>query len=214
MAVVDAHYRFVYASVGVQGRVPDAGLFAHSDLFKGMDRGLLNFPPPEPLPNTNTMMPFMLVGDDAFPLRSDLMKPYPYRQMVHDQKIFNYRLSRARRVVENAFGILANRLRLFRSTICLEPDRVTTITMASLCIHNFLRGRRSVAYTPPAFVDWENADHSIVEGAWRKHGLGTLEPLMPGRDHNPPVCAKDQRNNLRDYFVSPAGSVPWQENFI
>lgn len=113
MAVVDANNKFIYASVGTQGRVSDAGLFAHSDLRKAMDQGLLNFPPLEPLPNSDILMLVMFVGDEAYPLRNDLMKPYPFRQMEHGQRILNYRLSRAR-VVENAFGILANRLRVFR----------------------------------------------------------------------------------------------------
>lgn len=97
------------------------------------------------------------------------MKPYPFRQKDHDQRILNFRLSRARRVMENAFSILANRLRVFRATIYLEPDKVTKITMASLCIHNFLIERRSEAFMPPAFADWEDADHRVIKRAWRRH---------------------------------------------
>lgn len=214
MAAVDANYKFIYANVGAQGRVSDAGLFAHSDLRKAMDQSLLNVPPPEPLPNSSAVVPYMFVGDEAYPLRTDLMKPYPFRQMDHDQRIFNYRLSRARRVVENAFGILANRLRVFRSTICLEPEKVTKITMASLCIHNYLRECRSEAYMPPAFADWVDADHRVIEGAWRRHGSGNLQPVEPGRGRNPTISAKEQRNLLKDYFASPAGEVPWQEEHI
>nr|XP_055051363.1 uncharacterized protein LOC129437215 [Misgurnus anguillicaudatus] len=214
MAVVDANYKFIYASVGTQGRVSDAGLFAHSDLRKAMDEGRLNFPQPEPLPNSDTMMPYMFVGDDAYPLRHDLMKPYPFRQMDHSQRVLNYRLSRARRVVENAFGILANRLRVFRSTICLEPDKVVKITMASLCIHNFLCERRSEAYTPPAFADWEAADHNLVDGQWRNHGMGAFQPIENTSHRNCTATAKMQRNVMRDYFVSPAGSVSWQDQHI
>lgn len=81
MAAVDANYKFIYAIVGTQGRVSDAGLFAQSDLRQAMDQGRLNFPPPEPLPSSDIMMPYMFVGDEAYPLRRDLMKPYPYRQM-------------------------------------------------------------------------------------------------------------------------------------
>ncbi|XP_039882746.1 protein ANTAGONIST OF LIKE HETEROCHROMATIN PROTEIN 1-like [Simochromis diagramma] len=44
MAVVDANYKFVYASAGTQGRVSDAGVFAHSDLKEAMDTGTLTFP--------------------------------------------------------------------------------------------------------------------------------------------------------------------------
>ena len=160
--------------------------------------------------NSDVMLPYMFVGDDAYPLRPDLMKPYPFRQMDYGQRVFNYRLSRARRVVENGFGILANRLRVFRSTICLEPDRVVKVTMASLCIHNFLREQWCEAYTPPVFADWENADHTMVDGAWRQHGMGAFQPV----DRNTTVAAKAQRNILQDYFVSPAGSVPWQKEHI
>lgn len=85
--------------------------------------------------------------------------------------------------------------------------------MASLCIHNFLCERWSEAYTPPAFADWENADHNMVDGVWRNHGMGAFlwwsieESAMQ-------QTAKMQQNLLRDYFVSPAGSVSWQEQHI
>ena len=49
-------------------------------------------------------MPYVIVGDEAFPLQNHLMRPYPGRGCPEDQQVFNYRLSRARRIVENAFG--------------------------------------------------------------------------------------------------------------
>lgn len=213
-AAVDANYKFIYTSVGAQDGVPDAGLFAHSDLRKAMDRGLLNFPPPEPLPNSDIVMPYMFVGDEAYPLRCDLMKPYPGKQTDHAQRTLNYRLCRARRAAENAFGVLANRLRVFRSTICLEPDKVVKITMASLCIHNFLRERGSEAYAPPAFADWEGGDHVLVDGAWRGQGMGALQPVEHVGESNATETAEVQRSLLRDYLASPAGSTPWQEHHI
>lgn len=214
MAVVDANYKFIYISVGTQGRVSDAGLFAHSDLKKALDQGLLNVPPPEKLPNSDVVLPYMLVGDEAYPLRTDLMKPYPFRQMDHNHRIYNYRLSRARRVVENAFGILANRFRVFRSTMLLHPDTVTKITLASACLHNFLCEQHSEAYMPPKLADWEDVDHKIHDGAWRREGLGAMHCVEAGRARNPTLTAKQQRDILRDYFVSPAGQVSWQDVYI
>ena len=150
MAVVDANYKFIYASVGTQGRMSDASLFGHSDLRSAMDRDLLHFPRPEPLPNTDLIMPYMFVGDEAFPLRSDLIKPYPHRNLDHGQRIFNYRLSIARLTAENAFGILANRSRWFLTNVSIAPDKVTCISLASLALYNFLREKSSGVYVPPA----------------------------------------------------------------
>ncbi|XP_050960475.1 uncharacterized protein si:dkey-121j17.6 isoform X2 [Labeo rohita] len=214
MAAVDANYKFIYATVGTQEKVSDAGLFAYSDLCKEMDQGQLNFPPPEPLPNSDIMMPYMFVGDEACPLRPDLVKPYPNKQMDHSQQVLNYRLSRARRVAENAFSILTNRLRVFRNTVFLEPEKVVKITMASLCIHNFLCERKSEAYTPPAFADFKNGDHRIVEGTWKNQGNGSFQPVEQRREHNALLMPEMQRNLLRDYFVSPAGCIPSQEEHI
>ena len=66
-------------------------------------------PPCEQLPDGDTDIPYFLIGDDAFALKSWMMKPYSKREMTASERIFNYRLSRARRIVENAFDILANR---------------------------------------------------------------------------------------------------------
>ncbi|KAL1277301.1 hypothetical protein QQF64_023974 [Cirrhinus molitorella] len=130
----------------------------------------------------------MFVGDEAYPLRTDLMKPYPFRQLDHSQRVYNYHLSRARRVVENAFGILANRFRVFRSTILLHPDSVTKTTLASVCLHNFLCDRRSEAYMTPALADWEDVDHRVNEGACRRDGLGSTQCVPAERSRNPTLA--------------------------
>ena len=112
MAVVDAEYKFLYVDVGAIGSESDGGVFAKSQLGMMLDRHQMNLPPPEQLPNTPADSPpveYFFVGDDAFALRQYLLKPYPSRALTHDERIYNYRLSRARRTVENAFGILASR---------------------------------------------------------------------------------------------------------
>ena len=49
-------------------------------------------------------LPYVMVANDALPLRRDLMKLYPFRNLSHEKRVFIYRLSRARRVLENVFG--------------------------------------------------------------------------------------------------------------
>jgi hypothetical protein len=109
MAVVDGDYKFIYVDVGANGSCSDGGVFINTSLREAIEDGTAGIPDPQPLPNDDQDVPFAFVGDDAFPLRSWLMKPFPHRQMTRSERIFNYRLSRARRVVENAFGILAHR---------------------------------------------------------------------------------------------------------
>ncbi|CAN7951489.1 unnamed protein product, partial [Ixodes pacificus] len=53
--------------------------------------------------------------------------------------MFHYRLSRARRVAENAFGILANRFMFLHTTFDAEPGRVTFFVKAACVLHNYLR---------------------------------------------------------------------------
>lgn len=110
MAVVYANYKFVCENVGSQGSLSGGGLFAHLNLRRAMDGGHVKVPPPAPVPNSNTVMPHMFVEADAFSLCLDLQKPYSHRELDHDQKVCRYWLSRPRRVVENGFGILPNRV--------------------------------------------------------------------------------------------------------
>ncbi|XP_055944313.1 uncharacterized protein LOC129975284 [Argiope bruennichi] len=69
-------------------------------------------------------LPYVFLGDSAFALRRHMMKPYPGNfEKGSTERIFNYRLSRARRVVENVFGIMASVFRVFRKPMALQPDK-------------------------------------------------------------------------------------------
>ena len=90
-------------------RCSDGGIFGESTLRRAIENGTLGLPDPDPLPNDNEPVHYFFIGDDAFPMRRWLMKGFPQRNIDMQRRIYNYRLSRARRVVENAFGILAHR---------------------------------------------------------------------------------------------------------
>lgn len=103
---------------------------------------------------------------------------------------------------------------MFRTTICLDPDKVVKITLASCVIHNYLRECRSQAYTAPTLADWEREDHEVMPGEWRQDGPGAFHNVEACRSRNPTQGAKNQRDLMKEYFVSPQGHVTWQENHI
>lgn len=64
---------------------------------------------------TYKKIPYVIVGDEAFPFKPYLMKPFASRTIDNRKRIYNYRHSRARRTVECAFGILAQTFEIDRT---------------------------------------------------------------------------------------------------
>ncbi|XP_011167920.1 protein ALP1-like [Solenopsis invicta] len=109
MGVSDADLRFIYISIGSVGRESDGGIFQNLDFERCIETGTLPLPPPKTLPDTNICLPVVFVGDAAFPLLKNLLRPYSGTNLNLEQIIFNYRLSTARRLIENAFGVMSAR---------------------------------------------------------------------------------------------------------
>lgn len=155
-------------------------------------------------------VPYYFVGDDAFPLEVNIMKPYPQRNLSEEKRIFNYRLSRARRISENVFGILSSRFRIFMSTLCVKPENAVTIVMAALALHNFLRSKVPGRYTPPGTVDSEAVNGNVEEGSWRCEIQDTPFLAIPNsRKGRQARKAEDVKDQLCRYVNGP-GQVPWQ----
>uniref|UniRef100_A0A034WPJ8 DDE Tnp4 domain-containing protein n=1 Tax=Bactrocera dorsalis TaxID=27457 RepID=A0A034WPJ8_BACDO len=95
----------IVVNIGAKGSGSDGGVFNECKFNEKLQNNQLNIPPNRPLLNREKEIPFVIVADDAFPLQKHIMKPYSKRNLTMPEKIFNYRLSRARRVIENAFGI-------------------------------------------------------------------------------------------------------------
>ena len=119
MALVDANYIFCWVDVDRNASCSDAQAFQHSELRETLEDGTINFPGPEPLPHNVEPVPYYILGDDAFPMKTWLMKPFAARWLNHEEQVFNYRLSWARRVVKNAFGIRCATIRRLLNLISI-----------------------------------------------------------------------------------------------
>nr|XP_039254584.1 protein ALP1-like [Styela clava] len=194
LAVVDADYKFILISVGGYGRQSDGGTFADSELGHAIKHNTLSIPNPKPLPGQNdNPIPHVFVADAAFPLSIHLMRPYPGKCLSTKKTVFNYRLSRARRTVENAFGILSQRFRVFLRPIAVLPHRVDIIVKAACCLHNYLQVGK----------DGIGGEANNIADAQRLEG-------MTRTGCNASTAALNIRENFADYFVSPVGSLSWQ----
>ncbi|XP_053391958.1 putative nuclease HARBI1 [Mercenaria mercenaria] len=211
MALVIANYNFRWVQDGDVGSSSDAQIWNRCDLKEAVQAGVIGIPDPAPLSGDDRPMPYFLIGDDAFGMETWLMKPFARRGLSHEERIFNYRLSRAGRVVENAFGIFANCFRCLLQTLNLEINTVSQVGRACVCFHNFIRTRNPAQDNN--LIDQEDEDHNLVPGAWRNYvNLEDMENIRGGNVDGRE--AKQQRIYLKHYMNSPAGSVPWQDRMV
>ena len=211
LGVVDADYKFTWVDVGANGSTSDCAVFNNSDLKASLENNTLGLPPPKEFPGDTEPIPYFLIGDDAFPLRKWMMKPFSSRHLTDHERIFNYRLSRARRIVENAFGILANRFRCILTTLQQNTENIKSIVLACVCLHNLMRIRYPGLQN--VLLDREGEDHQMIPGAWRDEAV-----FQDMQDVRGPTSetrrGKRQRIYLKHYYNSPIGAVPWQRDMI
>ena len=219
LAICDARYVFTLVDIGDYGSNNDSGIFSNCDMGKLFLANGMNLPDNEPLEGVpNKSLPYFLVGDEAFPLKLWLQRPYPGKTLDEKKMIFNYRLSRARRIIENAFGILVSRWRIFNTRIPTSVETAESIIQAAVCLHNYLCLTDSAAYCPAGFVDSEDRSGNIKGGDWRNMvAVGrenALQPLCHARGSRLLKSAEEVREVLTKYFNSAAGSVPWQWDHV
>ncbi|XP_047998551.1 protein ANTAGONIST OF LIKE HETEROCHROMATIN PROTEIN 1-like [Leguminivora glycinivorella] len=214
MAIVDAKYRFIYADFGTNGRISDGGVLQNTKFFEKLQNKTLKLPNSEILRNSSRCLPYVFVADDAFPLRNDMLKPYRQADLnSHQKKIFNYRLSRARRIVENAFGILASRFRIYHSAINVQPDNIEKIVMATCVLHNFLLEHIPSNYSPRKCFYQENTDNGTIISNGYNTTSSHMENFQRRNQGNVLSDAKRVRLEFETYFTME-GRVPWQDNFV
>ena len=161
LAICDANYCFTLFDVGQYGSNNDSGVLIHRNIGGYFEDHSNNIPQPE-----------LVEGCDFDPLtlfllNTWLMRPYPGK-LAEQERVFNYHLSRARRVIENCSGILAARWRIFSYPVEASVVNAERYTLACIALHNYLRQTNNPSYCPNSFVDCEDSTGDIREGEWRK----------------------------------------------
>lgn len=141
LGIVDANCNFIFADVGCQGRISDGGVLANSAIYERLERRELNIPAPEILQIPyNIEVPYFFLGDQAFAFKEYCLRPFSGMHAANSiERLFNYRHSRARRTVENGFGIDAKVWRVLAKPMELEPDVAEKVVLATIHLHNFKR---------------------------------------------------------------------------
>jgi len=85
---------------------------------------------PASFEGSGTEMPFVILGDEAYPLKTYLMKPFARKDLSCEERALTYSLSRARRCIECAFGILMAKWRLLNKAIETKAERI----MRCICL--------------------------------------------------------------------------------
>jgi len=167
-AIVDAKYKCMTVDIGAYGRESDSGVFTESNVFRHLEAGSFNLLPPRQIPPTNITLPYVFVGDQGYPLKEYLMRPYPTDngRMSRQKEIFNYRLSRARRKVECAFGILVAKWICLKIELQVNPEHFDAVIRTICLLHNIVIDKEGVNETV-AMTQITAEDHSSVRSSKR-----------------------------------------------
>lgn len=212
LAICDANYEFLMCDFGINGRISDGGVIEYTRFYKKLKNGMLHLPAALSPQNSQRQLPFIFIGDEAFALRSDFLKPYSQKDLNHERKIFNYRLSRARCKIENSFGILAARFRIFHTAIGISLNSVNKVVLSCCVLHNFLRRKCANTYTPRESLDRENIEQGTIQLGLRVDP-NRLANLQYGQNKRSYKEAIEVRQSFTQYF-NEEGSVSWQERMI
>jgi hypothetical protein len=212
LAIVNTDYEFIYTDVGKNGRNSDGGIFEYCTFWNLLNQNKLNLPQRE---RNVENMNFVFLADDAFPFHESILKRFTLDDSTNERQIFNYRHSRGRNVVENAFGLINSRFRILNTPINVKVEHVKRYIVLAICaLHNFLC-RKSSFYLSNHAVDLEDKKTHEIRRTAEWHGDTIAKPFceLLHNCQRPPLYALENRDRYADYF-SGAGKVPWQNKMV
>lgn len=61
--------------------------------------------------------PYYFIRDNAFPIRRNIMRPYPEKNISNTKRIYNYRLSLGRKTIECILGMMTPKFKVLLTPI-------------------------------------------------------------------------------------------------
>lgn len=195
-AVADANYKFTCIDIGGDCEQNDGGTFMASMLYNNLEKKTLKLPKSTKLPNSTVILPHVLLGDAACPLKPYLMRPYAKRYLSNEEEIFNYRLSRARRSIQYAFGLMSSKWRLLNNCIETHPDKANLIVKCICLLHNIVIEKDGASKACLSHLESSNYQSSINIRARANNRYSRRSDYI--------------REAFQVYFNSDEGAIPQQ----
>ncbi|XP_071978391.1 uncharacterized protein [Engystomops pustulosus] len=194
LGIADHNHRFVTIDIGSYGCASDAFNFRAFRTGQRIITEQLDIPGPRKLPGSSgPPAPFVIVADKNFSLSTNVMRPFPRRGLDERKRIFNGRLAKTHQFVQSAFEMLVNKWRIFMSPIQMDPANVNTVLKACVILHNYSR------------IYDSDLDLEAAGGNAASPALDQAPPARPG------TSGLRIRDMYTEYFLTPEGAVPWQE---
>lgn len=129
------------------------------------------------------------------------MRPYPRKQLRSSfaKQVYNYRHSRHRKIVENCFGVLTKRFRLYQRKLQITPEHIDIVVGATCCLYNFLR--TDICYWTSQEQGTNTPNMQTLRGIDRVAGNLTTRVMAI-------------RDMFQEYFISENGAVHWQIDIV
>lgn len=195
LAIVDADYNFLFVDIGSYGKDCDSSILQNTEFWRRLTSDELCIPEARPItPEITLKVPFVFVADNAFSINEHILKDFSNHNLSIKQRVFNYRLHRARRYVECAFGILSNKWRIFHRALNVSKTFSKNIVKACVVLHNIVRKR-----------DGYRTEDLITSA-------GSILQKLPGgsKTQSTNKTGHGVRTCFANYFVSEDGQLPWQ----
>ncbi|KAJ8977799.1 hypothetical protein NQ317_000055 [Molorchus minor] len=147
-----------------------------------------------------TLLYHMLLWEtEAFPLHKNIKRPYPGTRTRHDETkaIFNYRLSRARRLSENVFGILTQKFRVYQRRLQMSPEHIDNLI---------------VVYITSFGGDSRTTEIDVGDNSIQTSHVSTIQDLrnVGGKATEEALYIREE---FRNYFCA-TGAVGWQMDMV